>query len=169
MVNIYNSQISKEIQEGAKTQTADRIPNQLADKVVPVMEVNPKLLRRVTILKDANSTSKNSNATIYTTPVNQDFYLTMLQTSYEKNATCDIATGVLYSITGVINGATVILGSICGITLTAQADVVCIPFNPPVKLDRNTPITLARGASYTVDTMNRNAVIAGYTDETSNA
>jgi hypothetical protein len=46
MAQIFNSELKKQLIDGAKLQTSkDVIPSQLADKVVPVMEVNPKLLK----------------------------------------------------------------------------------------------------------------------------
>ncbi len=42
---IYNSDVTKELRDGGKISLRDAIPNQLAEKVVPVMEVNPKFYK----------------------------------------------------------------------------------------------------------------------------
>lgn len=158
MPTIYNSDLSKELQIGASLQVSEGIPNQLAEKVVPVMEVNPKLTKTLDIVKYTN-TSGTSNATIYTVP-DQEFYLKGAQLSIIKNATSDVATGS-YGLLATINGVSTPILSLALLTLTAQEQSICISFINPIKVDKNTSILLASAAS-TAGTMVRTGIIYGY-------
>jgi hypothetical protein len=159
MAQIYNTDLSKELIQGASIQVnRDLVPNQLAEKVVPVMEVNPKLLRTINVIKTGVSQVTGS-VTIYTTPTNQDFFLTNIDYNIIKDAVCDQATGTL-SITGYVGGILIYLIRIPIITLTAQDKSIQIEFKNPIKLDRGT--TLIMGATYTAGVMNRVANIFGY-------
>ena len=91
MATIYNSDLFKEMASaGALQQAVDKIPNQLAEKVVPVMEVNPKLFRRINIIKQDDLQNATSSTT-YTTPTDKDFFLTNLNFSYIKTNTATTA------------------------------------------------------------------------------
>lgn len=164
MAKIYNSDLSKELQAGAKIQiNVDRVPDELAEKVVPVMEVNPKLLRRVTIMKRGLSTATGT-ITIYTTPADKDFYLTDFYISYFKDAACDNTSIIM---TAAVDGASVELWGIRRPTLTADSDNISFNLNFPIKIDRNTTITLT--GTFAVGVLQRQAGIFGYTDDVSKA
>lgn len=166
MAQIHNSELLKGMQDSAKLQTIrDRIPDQLADKIVPVMEVNPKLLRVCNIVRGANKAT-TASATLYTTPTDKDFYLTGIALSYTKNVTCDTATGAL-NVTVYIDGALQTLFSLAKLTLTAEEKTGSITFPIPVKLDRNTPITY--GTTWTAGAMIQAISIVGYTVDNVNA
>jgi len=56
MTNIHNSDIQKRIIDEAKLQVAiDKVPQQLAEKVVPVLISNPKGKKRLLIFTDNNA------------------------------------------------------------------------------------------------------------------
>lgn len=141
MVTIYNSQLTKELIEAARIQTGKEYPpSQIADKVVPVMEVNPKLLKICNIVKTATNQTINSNATIYTTPTDSDFYLcgACLQATNDS-----ISQATLQSIKitpDEMNVNTVFVGS-WNITGVAKGDSQVIDLNRPIKLKRGTLIT----------------------------
>lgn len=167
MAWIYNTELSKELKEGAKLQqTRDIIPNQLADKVVPVMEVNPKLLRRINIVRNVSS-AVTAGMTAYTTPTGaQDFYLTGFQFSLTKDAACDAATGTL-TITATIDGASRVLGNYSHITLTADSVIIDREFTIPVKIDRGS--TIANSITFAAGVCTRSLCITGYTVDNPNA
>jgi len=160
---IYNSDLSKELVDGAKIQIAvDGIPSEIAEKVVPVMEVNPKMFRRTNICV---GTSKVVTATLlaYTTPTDRDFFLTSVDIGMIKDATCDQATGTI-NINGVSeNGTTCIFAQIPVIVTTAQSEQVNSLFIPPMKLKRGSAINIS--GTYTAGLMSRTTVIKGYTVE----
>lgn len=166
MATIYNSDLSKELVDGARIQqNRDIIPNQLAEKVVPVMEVNPKLLRRINLLVGGTSTTTGTK-TIYTTLTDRETFLTGFSISFIKDVTCDSATGS-YLLTAVINGTTVNLSSMAIITLTAQSSLNNYTFAHPIKLDKGTAISFT--GSFTAGVCSRGFCINGYTVENNNA
>lgn len=164
MATIYNSDLSKELQQGAKIQiNRDDIPNQLAEKVVPVMEVNPKLLRRCNIIAGNTSTVTSGTVAVYTTPSDKDFYLVSYALAVAKDAACDISSGsVSMTATEADMGAIQLLG-IPVITLTLQQDNISVQLPFPIKLKRNTAISIA--GTFTAGICSRIGRIVGYTVE----
>jgi hypothetical protein len=164
MAQIHNSDLSKELIKGGRLQVSrDVVPNQLAEKVVPVMEVNPKLLKIANIVRSAtavNSTSSN----IYTTPTDRDFYLTFANISVLKDVT---STSTETSIKVTIDGILQRLISIAGISLTPQTLGTSQSFDIPIKIDRGTGILVTNGTN--VANINAWGNIAGYIDDVSNA
>jgi hypothetical protein len=164
MATIYNSDLSKEIIDGAKLQTSrDLMPTELGKEVIAVMEVNPRLTKPARICKSAVLTNATS-ATLYTTPTNQDLYITSCSIGFTKDAT---ATTTELSIKCFIDGANPRILATGLITLTAQTGNLSIPFPHPIKVDRNTAVTIA--ASTNVGNFNCIALFSGYLDEASNA
>lgn len=141
MATIYNSDLTNQLRDGAKISLRDAIPNQIADKVVPTMEVNPKLFRRINVVEAAGRSAASSVA-VYTTPVGKDFFLVSYQVAFIKDVTNDHATGGVNLMTAVINGRTINLASAAIITLTAQNGIITVQPNIPIKIDQNTAITL---------------------------
>jgi hypothetical protein len=136
MATIYNSDLSKELREGGKLQVTDRMPSELAEKVVPVMEVNPKLLRRVNLLKNANS---GGAFTLYAAPSNKDTFITGLSLAFHQIVT-DTLTQVSISVT--IDGAAIRLFLMPSTTLTINDQYAYLPFPTPIKVDRGTNISI---------------------------
>lgn len=163
MAKIYNSDLTKGLAKNAGIQqNTDKIPNELAEKVVPTCETNPELLRKITIVRDITITD-SSSGTIYTTPTNQDFYLTDVQMDGFKSAAAGTTE---FYITVTINGATKKIISMHHPTTTAINNLHAEKsFLLPIKLDRNTNITLN---SNNATTFNRViGIICGYVDECS--
>lgn len=164
MAKIYNSQLTKELTEGGKIQTAfDKVPSELAEKVVPVMEVNPKLLKPVDIVRDVVRTSTGTD-TLYTTPTDQDFYLTNIVFSVTGDAAND---GTYNRIQAYVGGVQRNMVSIRKTTLTAIQEVVTITFPKPVKIDKGTSIT--QQAAFSAGTGAMHGTIYGFLDEVSQA
>lgn len=152
MAQIHNAQLSKEIIDGAKVQLSmDKVPNQIADKVVPVMEVNPKLFRSCNIVENIYG----SAGTIYTTPTDKDFFLTSATLSYNKSV-ADSGTNAFIKLTLPGQGESIIL-TLPGITLTAEKLAISSTFNPPILIKRGTNIYTS-GANITTICSN----ITGY-------
>lgn len=161
MAQINNSQLSKELIDGAKIQTsAEQIPTQLAEKVVPVMEVNPKMLRICNIVK-RQTTTNSTSGTIYTTPTDKDFYLVSCSLNVIKDVT---ATSLFSTITCTIDGLATQLLMIGGFTLTVQDRGIAESFSKtPIKIDRGTNITCTNSTN--VGNVTAIACIKGYTTE----
>jgi len=154
-----NTQIINEWRDATKSLLNEPMP-----RPVPVVEVNPKIVKNGIVAHQHQSTT--GAFTIYTTPATQDFYLTGLSFSLTKNAACDSATGYI-GIFATIGGATQYLASISTITLTAQDKQVSVEFAHPIKIDRSS--TLRLGGVFTAGVMDRTAEIYGFLDEYSNA
>ena len=162
MATIYNTQTLKELQNAGKIQISkDIIPNQLAEKIVPVMEVNPRLLRICNIVRDGAAVNAAS-ANIYTVPTNQDFYLTSCSLSVVK----DVTSTSTFSVIGLkINGLSSYPLRLQFLTLTATRADLSINFQFPIKVDRGTNITVENDT--TTANVSSRATIQGYLDEQS--
>jgi hypothetical protein len=160
MVTIYNSDVSKELREGTKAQTArDVLPSQLAEKVVPVMEVNPKLLKTANIVL-SNSRNTTGSLSITLPAVGRKTYISSLTINVIQNATCDIATGFIF-VNGTFQGTTATFAALPVITLTALTIEKTISFPTPIELDEGTSITL--GGTFTAGICLRSISITAYT------
>jgi hypothetical protein len=162
MATIYNSELSKGMQKDAGIQISkDSMPTQLAEKVVPVMEVNPRLLRRCNIVR-VNAATNSASATIYTTPTNQDFYLCGATLGVIKDVTSQsLSTRLNVTIDGVVQP----IMHIPSISLTVQSEVMALSFPFPVKVDRGTNITVTN--SNATANITASSSITGYVDEQS--
>jgi len=160
MANINNSQLSKELVDGAKIQTSfDKIPSQLADKVVPVMEVNPRLLRKTRILGQAR-VNNSTAGTIFTSSANYDTYITNVVFSYIKDVT---STATQLQLRVTIDGVVLRLIEVAGITLTVANGSLVVNLDAPLKIDRNTAVTL--NSDTNVANFQISASVIGYTTE----
>lgn len=158
---IYNSELTNELREGAKIQVGtDGIPSELAEKVIPVMEVNPKLMRRVNFIASGNSGTSAAAVTVLAADANNDTFITHFIYSLIKDATCDSATGNFQtSIT--INGVTSALSVVSTITLTAQDKEVSLSLNTPIKIDKNSTVRFTM-PTFTAGVCRVALTIAGY-------
>jgi len=150
MSQIYNSDLTNEIRDGAKIQqNVDTIPNQLADKVVPVMEVNPKLLRVVNFIVGGTSNTTGSTS-IMTLPTDKDTFLTDLTLEVSKNVTCD---SVYVELNATLKGGKAVqLAYLHFQTLTLTDNInISKSFTVPIQLERGSQIAVngnfAAGAS----------------------
>jgi len=90
---------------------------------------------------------KDATGTMYTTPINEDFYLTNIFLTMSKT---DVQTGSLIRMDAIINGETVRLVGIGGVTGAFQNGVVVDNYpQAGIKIDRNTAITLTTSGTFT--------------------
>jgi len=163
---IYNSTLTKELIEGARIQSStDAVPGELAEKVIPVMEVNPKMLRVCNIVKSTSATNATT-ATVYTTPTDKDFFLCSVELAVIKDVTSTSTVSGINVTTPEAGVATNIL-SISGITLTPQSDTTSLAFNTPILLKRGTGVQLTNATN--VGNIRSDACITGYTVDNINA
>jgi len=135
------------------------VPRALSDQIVPVIEVSPRLLQRSDIVRGSAVTTSGT-ITFFTTPTNIDFYLTSLLISYQKDATCDIASGIM-DVSVTINGTGRVIASVSVLTLTAGSGY--IPILLPkggIKLDRATGVNFS--GTFTVGALVRAINLTGY-------
>lgn len=159
MATINSSEIIRELIEVTGIQPSrDKIPSELADKILPVLEVNPKLTKNINFTAASSSTTTGGFG--ITMPTAQPVFITNLTASYSKDATANVATGRI-SVTAVINGATRDVATFAVITLTAESATITIHFNPPLRLDIGT--TFSFNGTFTLGVLSRTFCIAGFT------
>lgn len=155
-----NSQISEEIRDAFKLQqNVDGTISNVASQIIPVCEVNPKMMRRINVVVTSAKATTGPNTT-YTTPSDKDFFLIGYIYNLIKDAACDAASGQISNITAVQDGQTKTIGTIAGITLTAQNERMIVMLNYPMKLDRAT--TINNTGTYAAGVMQRTLTIFGY-------
>lgn len=155
MVKHYNPSIVQDALRIFNTKS-DNLSDDLGLNIIPVIPVTPC----ARVVGNAAATNATS-ATILTTPTGRDFYLTGAALSMIKDVT---STSNSSTIRCVINGVTVIILDIAGITLTAQSATQTVVFNPPLKIDAGTNITV-QNATNTAN-VRSDGCIYGYTQET---
>ncbi len=161
MVKIYNTSLFNELTEAGRIQTSvDKIPNEFAEKVIPVCEVNPKVLRTLNVVNGANSVA-TGNLTAFTTPTDKDFYLDYIALGSDKNVTCDVATGRVYVQVTNYTGQASIICSLPVLTLTAESANIFICFPKSLRLQRNSTIVVA-GKTFTAGAMAVTVNYGGY-------
>lgn len=168
MVLNYNDTQAKDVInnliDGLKLNpVTDSIPHAVIPTIQPTFEVK----RRVCNIVEGNAgASSGSAVTIYTTPSDKDFYLVGANLTMSKDAACDTTTGSL-QLSATINGTVKNILRMSHTTLTALQGNVSISLPVPIKIDRNTAITIIT-LSFTAGTFSRGANIIGYTEEAGN-
>lgn len=172
MAIIYSTDLKKELIDGAKIQTSsDSVPNQLAEKVVPVMEVNPKLLKKVDWVAHLTATTTQSAVAIFTAPTGYKTFLKGLTLSVQSDAAADnTTTFVLSRLVSRIGGGTggSVLARINKLTTTASQGEKTLYFDGmglELMQGQNTTITNAFTAGASVVSV----TLWGYVEENSTA
>lgn len=142
MATIYNSELTTNIVKSIKSSNArDNMPSQIAEKVVPVIDVNPMPKIYANIVKMATFTN-GTTASLYTTPSDtREFYLTGCTISYQKDATSQATQIDLSVYPADFPNPTAVI-RLAAITLTAKSDNMAVTFNPPIKLRQNSAVTI---------------------------
>lgn len=153
MVENQNRLVTERLSNDLKIQTLE-VPTKVAASIVPVVVSNPE--RTIDILKSASTTATGGVA-IYSTPSNQDFYISAVAISAEKDAACD-NTGVV--INCVVNGATVSILNIAFRLGVAQAQTATLTLPIPIKVDRGTTMYVA--GNFAAGNMTLKGNVLGY-------
>lgn len=138
-----------------------KVSDQPDGEVLPYITPTVEVLPRVNIVR-SSSQGTTGSATIYTTPADKDFYLQSFTASFNKNAACDIATGLI-SVDCRIDGVLAELHRFTVITLTAERADITISYPIPIKLDRNTAVRIT--GTFTAGVLQRSVSLTGYTVE----
>jgi len=146
MIQLNNSKVAEELIDVAKAQSSVfKKPFNVSPVVIPTIEVNPKS-NRVSNHAVRLSKATTGSTTIYTVPANKDYYITALGIAIAKDAA---STSVASSISASINGITVNLIDLAGLTGTAQVDHINLSLKQPLKVDSGTNIVAGNGAAIT--------------------
>ena len=155
---IYNSDLTKNIVDGAKLMTgSDVVPSELAEKVIPVLDVTPDF-HRFCNLSDGSAGTTNANLTIFTAPTDRDFYMTNLQVCYMANATAD---NTYHIVSVVIDGIRRNLIYLIKLSLTADTQSVVLNYKIPIKLTRGSTVLMEN--NFTVGSVAKAGAVTGYT------
>ena len=119
----------------------------MANSVVPVIEVGSNN-EEVEVMA-ANSRTTSGVSAVYTTPDDQDFYLTGWVFGYSADAACD---GEIYELEITFEGAAKDVVQVRKLPLNGQYETFAKDLTCPIKLDRGTEIkirqTFTLGNSY---------------------
>jgi len=159
---INNKQVLIELEKNTNIQIArDKVPNELAEKIVPVFETNPLMFRRINVHALTSATNAIS-ATIYTTPTDKDFYLTDCSLSVVKDVT---STSISSAITIKLkDGVSLNAMTLRTTSLTVESGLhIEKSFNYPILLERGSTITVTNSTN--VANITSTGIIFGYTVE----
>lgn len=146
----------------------DLIPTELAEKVLPVFQINSDEItvsaETANIVRNAAATA-NGNSTVYTTPATGSFYLTNLEIS-----ACGYATDELFFtvvLTATIDGSSRTLATVhvCNPASTTGADNACVALNfqNPILIDQGTNIVMTLAGDDATSWVKGTSSIMGYT------
>lgn len=143
---IYNSDLTKEIIDGAKLQLNEgNIPSEIAEKVIPVMEVNPNLLTRNNVIASRNATN---TGTIYTIPTDRKFFLTGLFVSATSTAAGSNVMSVSVQPKGGVNTTIASIRLLNTAAIDAANDSAFLNFSGnPFELEPGSLITATAGGT----------------------
>jgi len=134
-----------------KAMTGDEVNSELAP-ITPTVE-----LTRVITLSKTGFASNATSGNVYAVPADQDFYMTALTLSVIKDAT---ATSTESAVWASVDGQFVRIATIATLTLTAQNASIALSFPLPLKVDRNSTITVQNGTA--IANVRAAATIHGY-------
>jgi hypothetical protein len=143
MADVKNSETIKNLREAAQLSSAiENPPLILSNTIVPTIEINPRLSRICNIIKSS------TGGTLYTTPAQGKFYLNSVYMSMSK-AVADAMSEAHINI--VVNGLTIQVIRLQGVTLTAETHDLSISFPIPIIVDPASSISCsATGAGGSV-------------------
>lgn len=134
-----SEQVLEEIKALGLQPSAQIIPNP-----VPVVETNPKLLRRCNIVRSISAVNATS-ATLYTTPSDKDFFLVAAGISVIKDATSTSVISRIYLFPKGDSQRNLL--TIGGISLTAQSGEQSITLPNPLQIERGTIINVSNSTN----------------------
>lgn len=135
-----SSRIVSHIIDTGKLDALEVGPFPIKNEILPVLDVNPK---HCFILRQASASAAGAT-TVYTTDNSKerDFYLCGLVIGYNKDAANDNGTGNLGLAFATVDNKQSALCHINCITLTAQSGTISITYPIPLKIDKNSTISL---------------------------
>jgi len=132
--------------------------NKVNDSFTPTIETNPHLIKTC---ECRDYLSIGSGTQTILSSKNCYRYIVSVNFSMSKNATCDVSSGSI-GIMGYVSKQVMLCG-LAVLTLTAERDSISVTFAHPVRLDRNTAVTMT--GSFTAGSLIRTASITYYEEE----
>lgn len=161
MATIYNSDLTKAMIEAGKLATGrDKLPTELAEKIIPVINVNPRHNKYTTHVYSGASSATGS-LSVAALPTGKEFYITYIIMSYVKDAACDAASGrVTLTYVPKDTDVTTELADLPVLTLTADGKQVFLAFPYPLRCRSGSSIL--SNVTFAAGTMIRNIKVGGY-------
>jgi len=159
MVENQNKKVLNELSEKTKVSDLAQLPNNIANSIQPVIEVG----KNIDQFYIESATSNSSGVSVlFTTPADQDFYLTSVQLSYHKDGACD-STVCQFNATPKGRAQEQILKT-RSLTLTAKSETAFMSFPVPILLERGSQVSIT--GTYTAGAMNFGGSATGFTVDT---
>lgn len=159
-MQIQNQDAQAVIRAEAGLSSFESWPQNLLPNVQAVMDMTPRFHRNTQDTKVSEPTTSATSNSVFTSSADKDTFITGARLSYAKDATCDVSDGQV-RLRCIINGVIKTLISLPVITLTAQQDSMNVSFDRPVKIDRNTSVSIFQG-TFTAGKFLRCAVVDIY-------
>jgi len=140
----------------------EELSGTVSEIIAPTLEVNPQLIRRAEEIFSSNTTGTGGITLVSARP-GQKFVMNSVCLTFAKDATCDLATGVI-SVTGTIKGVSASVIGMSHLTLTAQQTTATLSFPRPIVFDANTIISVS-ALSFTVGTCASAGRVTGWFEE----
>ena len=138
------------------------LPSEMSKLYVPTIESNPIVTKFCDVVASTEQLNSSSDSLIYQTPIDKDFYLTSLY----MISTSTSATNVRISLIIIVNGIMQEIGRyFFYANITYPQATLSLNFSHPIKIDRNTPITI-HSSGYINPVVITTAGITGFTLDT---
>ena len=137
-----NPEVIQELRNAAKIQPGSResIPSNLSGSIVPILDVTPKNVKTARVMWGQAINATGGTVLSASAFADFDVYIIGAQLAVIKDVT---STSTSSKLNVTINGLVTTLISLPGISLTPQTLSESISFNHPIKIDRNTAVSLA--------------------------
>lgn len=156
-MQIQNSSTIKELRTAAGLSISEGFPQQLANQIIPVIDINPKHLRRATILGTLlNRNTTGSNITVLSAQ-SEEVFVTGFNISNQQDATSD---NVLIVLQATIDGVLKRFYSRQKVTATAGLINENIQLSHAIKIDLGS--TIGFTLAFTVGASISDVVVYGY-------
>ena len=134
MVQTYRQKlVNNLVDSGRLQQTRELVPNQFAEKIVPVVDVNPHP-KQVSNIVRGLSNNVTDGIALYSVPTGKRCFITSAWTNFQKDVLCDNASGVYLEIVPIESNALATLALIRGITLTIDSKSTSLNFAQPIEV-----------------------------------
>lgn len=162
MATLQNTQAIQQLRNATGLNLVTGYPTQIASQITAVVDITPNNFIESEV-KTLYQTATGT-ATVYATSATRETYITSFILGFIKNAACD-ATSI--ALTATISGVSSIIYRMPLITLTAQDSVIVVNLPKPLKVDRNSNITIT--GTFAAGTLVRSVSLFVYEKDLQNA
>ncbi len=150
----YNTSITEDMNRILNLKGGEST-TEINDVIQPVIILDPEI-----VLLGSGTLTNASSQNLFNTSAFKDTYITTLQFAFIKDIT---STSTLMTISAIIKGVSVNIIRVPSITLTVHSGQVEMVFQPPLKIDRGTSVSLISNTN--VANILTAASVFGYTRE----